>query len=134
MDLREFQNLNAVKSRLLKIAAGGVCEHCGEAYPFALLEIHAIYPRSRADTACPDLQKEVLILCPECHRFFHARPVQVSIQRQLVRYRPKKVKTAMRQVLGYQPRSYVPPETNPPDAIFREMFESGALDLCLNGG
>ncbi len=134
MNLQEFERVNAVKSRLLKLAAGGRCEHCGEAYPLVLLEIHTLDPRSRAETACPDLQKEVLILCPDCHFFFHARPVEESIQRELVRYRPKEVKAAMRRILGSRPRPYVPPETGDPAAIFAEMFGSGALDLCLNGG
>lgn len=134
MDLQEFLNVNPFKSRLLKLAAGGACEHCGEMYPVALLEIHVIYPRTMTDTGRTDLQKEVLVLCPECHRFFHRRPVQESMQRELIRYRPRQVKAAMRQVLGTRPRTYIPPLTDDPETIFAEMFESGALDLCLNGG
>ena len=134
MDLQEFLHVHPVKSRLLKLAAGGACEHCGETYPLSLLEMHVIDPRTGAEGDRPDMQKELLILCPECHRFFHARPVQESVQRELVRYRPQKVKSAMRRILGTRPRTYVPPETDDPEAIFAEMFESGALDLCLNGG
>jgi len=134
MNLQEFERVNAVKSRLLKLAAGGRCEHCGEAYPLVLLEIHVIDRNTDAGTDHIDLQKEVIILCPDCHRFFHARPVEESIQRELVRYRPKEVKAAMRRILGSRPRPYVPPETGDPAAIFAEMFASGALDLCLNGG
>jgi hypothetical protein len=134
MDLKEFLNVNPVKSRLLKLAPGGACEHCGEAYPLALLEIHVIDPRTRADSDRHDLQKKLLVLCPGCHRFFHKRPVQESMQRELVRYRPQEVKAAMRRIMGTRPRRYFPPETGDPEAIFAEMFASGALDLCLNGG
>ncbi len=99
-----------------------------------LLEIHVIDRNTDAGTDHIDLQKEVIILCPDCHRFFHARPVEESIQRELVRYRPKEVKAAMRRIMGTRPRRYFPPETGDPEAIFAEMFASGSLDLCLNGG
>lgn len=134
MDFHAYLNENPVKSRLLKLAAGGMCEHCGEATPLALLDVHVIDPHTTADTERPGLHKEIIILCPACHEFFHARPADISMQRELVRYRPKEVKAAMMGILGSRPRHYVVPETGYPETIFREMFESGAPDLCLNGG
>ncbi|MCU0633148.1 MAG: HNH endonuclease [Methanolinea sp.] len=125
---------NSVLSWRLKLAAGAICEHCGNAFPLSLLEIHVIDQTKKTEAGQSELQKELQVLCPECHRFFHSRPVEEYVQRELVRYRDRKVKIAMRQALGIRPRTYIPPETGDPEAIFQGTLMSGAMDLCLNGG
>lgn len=111
MLLIEFLNRNPVKSRLLKLAAGRICEHCGNDFPLVLLVVHVINQTTVADPESIDLQREVLVLCPGCHRLFHSKPIAEVIQRELARYRPRTVKNAMRTVLGVPPRTYVPPQT-----------------------
>jgi len=54
--------------------------------------------------------------------------------KELIRDRRDDVKFAMHRTLGSQTRTYKPPGEFDPEVVFREMIESGSLDLCLNGG
>ncbi len=134
MLLSEFIRANPVKAKLLKIAAGGRCEHCSGPFLPAALVIHIIDTETEIGPETPDLQKHLLVLCPDCRHRFLSAPVDVRLQKELVRYRPHAVKKEMRRILGSRTRTYYPPKERDPGEIYREMFETGSLDLCLNGG
>lgn len=122
------------KALRIKSATGSRCEHCSTMVPPTVLEIHVIGSSPDTGDAGIDLQKQLLVLCPSCRRFFCSGTVEVALQRELVRYRPREVRNRMREVFEYRPPAYVPPGDFDPEAVFQEMFDSGALDLCLNGG
>jgi hypothetical protein len=132
--LSEYLTEHPVKVRRLRIATGGRCENCGNTFPPVVLEVHLIGSPPDIEDAGRDLQKHLLVLCPACRRSFCSRPVEESLQRELVRYRSAGVGNLMREILEHRPRKYVPPGDFDPAAVFQEMFDSGALDLCLNGG
>lgn len=134
MRLSEFLKANSVKEKLLKIAAAGRCEHCSQSSPPAVLVIYLIDAGIEIGPETPDLEKHLLVLCPACHYAFQSAPGDVRLQRELVRYRPHAVRLEMRRILGSRSRTYHPPEERDPEAVFQEMLDSGALDLCLNGG
>jgi hypothetical protein len=122
------------KARGIRSATGSRCEHCSTMVPPAVLEIHVIGSPPDTGDAGIDLQKQLLVLCPSCRHLFHSGNVTVELQRELVRYRSRAVRNRMRDILGYRPPAYVPPGDFNPETVFREMLDSGALDLCLNGG
>ncbi len=122
------------KARDIRSAIGGRCEHCSMVVSPAVLEIHVIGSSPDTGDAGIDLQKHLLVLCPSCRKMFRSGKVAVALQRELVRYRPRAARNRMREVLGYRPPAYIPPGDFPPETVFREMLDSGAPDLCLNGG
>jgi hypothetical protein len=130
----EYLKEHPMKARRLIMATGGRCENCSNEFPLVLLEIHIIGNPPDIGTAGRDLQKHLLVLCPECRRSFRSGRVDESLQRELVRHRAGEVRTLMRETLGYRPKKYIPPGDFDPEVIFQEMFSSGALDQCLNGG
>ncbi len=122
------------KARDIRDATGSRCEHCSTMVPSAVLEIHVIGSPPDTGEAGIDLQKHFLVLCPSCCHLFRSGNVTVELRRELVRYRSRAVRNRMRKILGYRPPAYVPPGYFDPETVFREMLESGAPDLCLNGG
>jgi hypothetical protein len=111
MDSRE-PDLPPVKSKKVKLAAGSRCELCGEAYPPVLLEIHLLPGDGKRARQGPDLQREILVLCPGCHREIHDCRVPRADQKTLVRSRPSQVRREIRAILGFQPGPYTPPESD----------------------
>ncbi len=134
MLLSEYLKEHPVKARRIRITTGGRCENCSNAFPPTVLEIHVIGSLPAVGDISWDLQKHLLVLCPACHRSFRSGQVEESLQRELVRHRSREVRKQIRDILGYHPAKYVPPGDFDPEAVFRELFESGAPDLCLNGG
>jgi hypothetical protein len=106
-------DLPPVKAKRVKLAAGSRCEICDGEFRLSILEIHLV-PREggRSASAGPDLQREILILCPACHREIHAFRIPRADQKILVRSRPSGVRREMRRVLGYKPKPYSPPEVD----------------------
>jgi hypothetical protein len=134
MLLSEYLKKHPAMTRCLRIATGGRCENCSISYPPAVLEIHFIGSPPETGDDSRDLQKHLLVLCPACRRSFHSGKVELSLQRELVRHRPRAVRNRIREILGYRPPAYVPAGDFDPEAVFRELFDSGSPDLCLNGG
>lgn len=134
MLLTEYLRDHPVKVKLLKIATGGGCENCGNAFPLALLEIHVIGSPPDCGGEQNDLQKHLLVLCSDCRRSFRSGQIADSLQHELVRHRPVGIRRAMRELMNYHPRRYSPPDDIDLAAVFRDVFESRMLDLCLNGG
>ncbi len=130
----EYLNEHPEKARRLKQATGGRCENCSNPFPPAVLEIHLIGKSPETGVAGQDLQKRLLVLCRVCCDSFRSGQVGESLQRELVRHRSREVRNRMRENLGYRPRDYIPPDTPDPEVVFREIFDGGAPDLCLNGG
>lgn len=112
MGLPRALKLSAVKERRVKRAVGLCCELCGGAYPTDLLEIHHLPQDGRRVRPGPDLQREILVLCPRCHREIHESRVSRADQKILVRSRPAGVRKEIRTILGYHPKPYIPPETD----------------------
>ena len=120
--------LNPVMERRVKRATGLRCELCGGAYPADILEIHLIPQASGRSSPGPDLQREILVLCPRCHREVRTfRPTRAD-QKALVRCRQAAVRGEMRAILGYAPRPYTPP-----DADLAAVYEEIREIPCLNG-
>lgn len=134
MLLSEYLKEHPVKARRILIATGGRCENCSNEFPLVILAIHIIGNPPDIGAAGSDLQKSLLVLCPACRRSFCSRRMEESLQRELVRHRAGEVRILMREILGYRPKKYNPPGDFDPEVIFQEMFSSGALDQCLNGG
>lgn len=134
MLLSEYLKEHPVKARRILIATGGRCENCSNEFPQVILAIHIIGNPPDIGAAGSDLQKSLLVLCPACRRSFCSGRVEESLQRELVRHRAGEVRILMREILGYRPKKYNPPGDFDPEVIFQEMFSSGALDQCLNGG
>jgi hypothetical protein len=122
--------LNPVKERRVKHSVGCRCELCGEEYPSAILEIHLLPGDGRRVRPGPDLQREILVLCPCCHRDIHEVCPPRTDQKILVRSRPAGVRREIRAILGYTPKPYTPPEADLA-AIYEEAHQLSSI--CLNG-
>lgn len=123
-----------IKAQVLKRAAGFRCEHCSHLFPSQLLVIHFINPDVECDGDDSDPENDMLVVCRECSISFLSNNVEKSVLRELVSYRDNTVKSAMHRTLCSPIRTYTPPGEFDLEEIFREMIESGSLDLCLNGG
>jgi hypothetical protein len=134
MLLPDYLKENPVKVLRLATAAGGRCENCSIAVPPAVLGIHVIGNPPDIGDCSRDLQKELLVLCSSCRRSFCSGRVGESLQRELVRHRSRPARNRMREILGYRPPAYIPPGNFDPESVFRELFNCGVPDLCLNGG
>ena len=104
--------LNPARERRVKRSAGCSCELCGGKAPADLLEIHLLPQDGRRARPGPDLQREILVLCPRCHREIHGSGLPRADQKILVRSRPAGVRKEIRAILGYNPAPYTPPETD----------------------
>jgi hypothetical protein len=119
-------NLNPVKERRVKRAAGLRCELCGGTYPSDLLEIHLLPGNGRRVNPGPDLQREILVLCHRCHREIHESRVSRADQKTLVRSRTAGVRKEIRAILGYHPKPYTPPEADLA-AVYEEAHQLSSL-------
>jgi hypothetical protein len=120
--------LNLTKERRVKGAVGLHCELCEGAYPSDLLVIHPLPGDGRVVRHPVDLQREILVLCPHCHREIHGFRLPRADQKTLVRSRPAGVRKAIRAILGYTPKRYTPPESDL-TAVYEEIISG----TCLNG-
>jgi len=66
----------------------------------------------------------LLVLCPRCHHDLHSFSVPLADQRELIAYRPYRVKQAIRAILGYRPKPYTPPDNFDPSTVFETMDRS----------
>jgi hypothetical protein len=121
--------LNPAKERTVKHSVGCLCELCGEPYPSDLLEIHLL-PHGRRGRPGPDLQREILVLCPGCHREIHEVGLPRADQKDLVRSRSAGARRMIRAVLGYIPKPYTPPGVDLA-AVFTDACQISGT--CLNG-
>jgi hypothetical protein len=112
MDLQGPPGLSPAREQRVKRAAGLHCELCGGAYPADLLEIHLLPGEGWRVDPGPDLQREILVLCPRCHRDVHASRLPRADQKTLVRSRPAATRREIRAILGYAPAPYTPPEAD----------------------
>jgi hypothetical protein len=126
MDMELPLNLNPVKERRVKHSVGCICELCGGAYPSDLLEIHLLPGDRRRVKPGTDLQREILVLCPRCHREIHKFRLPRADQKTLVRSRPAGVRREIRAILGYTPRPYTPPDADLA-AVFEETRQFSTL-------
>jgi len=118
--------LNPMKERKVKRSVGCRCELCGEAYPSDVLEIHLLPGDGKRVKPGPDLQREILVLCPGCHRGIHEFRVPRADQKTLVRSRPASVRKEIRTILGYNPRPYTPPDVDLA-AVYEEAHQLSSL-------
>lgn len=72
MLLSEYLKEHPVKVRRLSTATGGRCENFSNEFSPLLLEIHIIGNPLDIGFASQDLQKHLLVLCPECRRSFRS--------------------------------------------------------------
>ena len=120
-------DLPSVKAKRVKLAAGSRCEICTGEFPLSILEIHLIPGKGEREASTgPDLQREILILCPACHREIHAFHIPRADQKILVRSRPSGVRREIRRVLGYQPKPYTPPDVDLA-AVYDEAHQLSSL-------
>lgn len=118
--------LNPVKERRVKRSVGCRCELCGEAFPADLLEIHLLPGDGRRVKPGPDLQREILVLCPRCHREIHEFRVPRADQKTIVRSRPAGIRREIRAILGYNPKPYTPPDVDLA-AVYEEAHQLSSL-------
>jgi hypothetical protein len=122
--------LGLVKERKVKHSLGSRCELCGDAHPTSILEIHLIPCGGTPVKPGPDLQREILVLCPRCHRELHAFGTPRADQKDLVRARPAGARREIRAILGHQPEPYTPPEVDLA-ALYEETRQLSSF--VLNG-
>jgi hypothetical protein len=122
----ESLKLSPVKERRVKYSVGCRCELCGGAYPSDLLEIHLLPRTGRVGKPGPDLQREILVLCPRCHREIHESRVSRADQKTLVRSRPARIRREIRAILGYNPKPYIPPDVDLA-AVYEEAHQLSSL-------
>jgi len=118
--------LNPMKERRVKCSVGCRCELCGEAYPSDLLELHLLPGDGRQIKHGPDLQREILVLCPRCHGDLHEFRLPRVDQKGLVRSRPAGVRKEIRAILGYNPKPYTPPDADLA-AVYEEIRQFSSL-------
>ena len=112
MERELLLKLNPARQRRVKRSVGCRCELCGGAYPADLLEIHLLPGvRCRIEPG-PDLQREILVLCPRCHREVHEFRIDRADQKTLVRSRAARARGEIRAILGDRPRPYTPPDVD----------------------
>jgi hypothetical protein len=132
--LSDYLKEHPTEARQIRKATEGRCENCSLVFSPEVLDILVIGNPPETRGSGQDLQKHLLVLCPVCRRSLCSGAVTVSLLRELVRYRPRSIRTQIREILGFRPSMYIPPGTFDPAKIFQEMLDSGSLDLCLNGG
>lgn len=124
-------NLNPAKERRVKRSVGCRCELCGGTYASDLLEIHLLPVDRRQGKPGPDLQREILILCPGCHRGIHEMRIHRADQKVLVRSRSARVRKEIREILSYNPKPYTPPGDVDLAAVYEEACRISGL--IVNG-
>jgi len=116
-----------VRQKRIVIAAECRCELCGEETAAADLEVHTIGNRGRVKgSALAEMEREILVLCPRCHRDVHEQETGEEEQRALLAFRKPEVTEAIRAILSTRPKPYTPPEVDI-EAVFAEatQFRSG---------
>jgi hypothetical protein len=107
------------EERKLKTSVESTCELCGNYTPLSLLEIHLISRRqTKKEVRDPSLR--ILVACPLCHYQLHAIPVPVKLQRLIAGHRNFFIRRDLRNVLGYKPKPYTPPEDQDIPAIYED--------------
>ena len=102
-----------VRIKRIVLAAGCRCELCGEETAAADLEVHTIGEGNRVKALSPaDLEPEILVLCPRCHRDVHEQETGEVEQRALLAFRTPEVTEEIRTILSTRPKSYSPPEVD----------------------
>ena len=102
-----------VRQKRIAIAAGCRCELCGEETAAADLEVHTIGNRGRVKgLALAEMEREILVLCPRCHRDVHEQETGEEEQRALLAFRTPEVTEAIRAILSTRPKPYSPPEVD----------------------
>ncbi len=125
----------AAREQAVKVLLGGRCEWCDGQLPFPDLVLHRILPvPGRNPPESPDPQKRFLLLCRSCHRDIHRIPLPHHLQKDLVRNRRKELRKALRNLFGYTPEPYHPPDNADLAEIYEECFSLRSLDLFRAGG
>lgn len=116
--------ISPIKIKKIKLAVDCRCEWCSNQYALPNLEIHHIPTGADGkEPAHGDLQKQILIVCSTCHRNIHLKGYLKELQVDVIRYRSRAVKKAIREILGYRPRPYIPPEIDDPAKIYEETSQ-----------
>lgn len=111
-----------VRERQIKLELGLQCEVCGVRAPHPILEIHYIRGAPSFPGSPPeDLEAEILILCPACHRDIHTFGVQEDDQRSLLLFRPDDLRRRIRRILGAKIKPICIPEQDLEERV-RDAF------------
>jgi len=113
----EYAGLTPAQERKIKIAVEGKCELCSEYSALPFLEIHRISRRTYREMV-RDPSTRIIVVCQHCHDHIHRLPLPVQQQRAIVSRRSFYSRQDIRQVLGYKPKPYTPPD--PPDSALME--------------
>jgi hypothetical protein len=119
------KGISRLKARQVKIAVEGTCELCREYIPIPMLELHGI--PSRTEPPRPrskECERNILVVCPTCHRHIHELPVPEEKLRALIGRRPFAQRREILRALGYKPKKYSPPEDIDIARVFEETTRS----------
>ncbi len=117
----EYPGLTHEQEEKLKLAVEGTCELCTEYFALQFLEIHRISRRLYREMV-RDPSARILVVCHLCHRHIHRLPVRVKDQRAIASRRSFFVRQDLRQILGYAPKPYSPPDTTYLSEVYEEYF------------
>ncbi|MDD1653130.1 MAG: HNH endonuclease [Methanomicrobiales archaeon] len=102
-----------VRIKRIILAAGCRCELCGKEVLADDMDVHTIGAAGgKTGNATADLEREVLVLCPRCHRDVHEQGTGEEEQRALLAFRRSEVADEIRKILATKPKPYVPPEVD----------------------
>ena len=102
-----------VRIKRIILATGCRCELCGKEILAADLEVHTIGAAGdRTGGSTADLERDLLVLCPRCHREVHEQAIGEDEQRALMAFRAAEVIEEIRKILSTKPKPYVPPEVD----------------------
>jgi hypothetical protein len=131
-----FQTSNKKTGQLI-VLFSGKCEWCARQYPPDSLVLHLVVPDGTmigTPSPSPDPEKRFLLLCSDCHQDLHQIPLPYHLQKDLMRARPRALRRAIREILGYNPPPYEPPSDFDMVEIYEECFSLRSLDLFRVGG
>ena len=113
-----------IKVKKIKLAVEGRCEVCRKECALDDLVIHTFINEDEAEKhLLEDLEEFLLVLCSRCHGDIHEFDAPLEEQGAVVRRRPEKIRTQIRKILAYAPKTVQPPDSDLEDA-YREACSS----------
>lgn len=109
----------------IKRAVECTCELCCEYKPVSLLTLHGITPGAREPDPNPkDRERNILVVCTDCHRHIHRLPVAKKKLKALIARRRFMKRKEILRALGYIPKPVSPPEDQDFARIYEDSFKS----------
>jgi hypothetical protein len=77
----------------------------------------------------PNPERRILLLCSRCGAYALAQQATGGVLNVWIDRRPFRQRVLLREILGYRPAPYVPPDCPDPE----ELYRTACNGWCLNG-